>query len=139
MREVAERLRPWPWRQTLGFALLLNACAIGAPSSATPDPSAPGLAAASSGLCQAIAALPDRTAAQTAFTNVAHDALHRVAGDPALARSLAASVLVAMQAVEGDFGRSAAPAALDSDLRLLKDSADASLAAMGLDVPGCSS
>jgi hypothetical protein len=139
MREVADRSRPWPWRRILGLALLLNACAIGASSSLTPVSTAPVLVAASSGLCEAIAALPDRIAAQAAFTNVAHDALHRVAGDPALARSLAAGVLVAMQNVEGDFSRSAEPAALDNDLRLLKDSADAALVALGVPVPGCGS
>jgi hypothetical protein len=82
-------------------------------------------------------ALPDLSAAEHAFTNVAHDALHRLAADPRLGRPIAARVLEAMQKVEADFSRSSDVVALTGDLRELQASADTALRAIGEEVPGC--
>lgn len=90
-----------------------------------------------SGLCAALAALPDRPAAERAFTNIAHDALHGLAADQRLDRALAAHILETMQIVEMDFGRSAAADALSLDLGALRDSASVALEAVGEIVPSC--
>jgi hypothetical protein len=102
-----------------------------------PSASAVGLSASSVGVCEAIAALPDPAAAERAFTNVAHDALHGLAGDPRLSRSMSARVLEAMQRVEADFSRSADVATLSGDLAELHTSADSALEALGEEVPAC--
>ncbi len=96
-----------------------------------------GLAASSSGVCEAIAALPDVSAAQRAFTNVAHDALHDLAADPRLDRSISAHVLEVMQQVESDFERPPDEAVLAADLTELRVSADGALQAIGEAVPAC--
>jgi hypothetical protein len=97
------------------------------------------LTASSSGVCEAIAALPDVSAAQRAFTNVAHDALHGLAADPRLDRPMSARVLEAMQKVEADFERPSGVAVLTGDLTALRVSADAALQALGDVVPTCPS
>lgn len=88
-------------------------------------------------MCQAIVALPDVSAAQRAFTNVAHDALHGLAADSRLDRSMSAQVLQAMQRVEVDFTQSRDDAALGNDLANLLAVADAALRTIGEDVPAC--
>jgi hypothetical protein len=97
------------------------------------------LTASSSGVCEAIAALPDVSAAQRAFTNVAHDALHGLAADPRLDRPMSARVLEAMRKVEADFERPSGVAVLTGDLTALRVSADAALQALGDVVPTCPS
>jgi hypothetical protein len=137
---VGPAVRPSPasWRSTaVWITLLLSACSPAVSASATPSQTVLGLSASSSGVCQAIVALPDLPAAEQAFTNVAHDALHRLAADPRLGRSLAARVLEAMQKVEGDFSRSSDVAALTGDLAELRTSADLALRAIGEEVPAC--
>jgi hypothetical protein len=105
--------------------------------SGPPSKSAVDLSASSAGVCEAIAALPDPAAAERAFTNVAHDALHGLAGDPRLSRSISARVLEAMQKVEVDFSRTPDVALLSADLAELHASADSALLALGEEVPAC--
>ncbi len=117
--------------------IVLGACSPVASASPTAVRAALGLAASSSGVCEAIAALPDVSAAQRAFTNVAHDALHGLAADPRLDRPMSARVLEAMQKVEADFERQPGEAVLTADLTELRVSADAALQAIGEVVPAC--
>lgn len=127
-----------PWRWTIFWiTLVLSACSPVASGSASPGTTSPGLTAASSGVCQAIVALPDLSAAERAFTNLAHEPLHRLAADSRLARPTTARVLEAMQKVEADFAGSADAAALTDDLGELQASADAALLALGEEVPAC--
>jgi hypothetical protein len=127
---------PWRWI-LLSIALAVSACSLGGAGSDTPSQSALGLSASSAGVCEAIAALPDPVAAERAFTNVAHDALHGLAGDPRLSRALSARVLEAMQKVEADFSRTPDVALLSGDLAELHVSADSALQALGEEVPSC--
>lgn len=117
--------------------LLLSACSAVASASASPSQAALGLPASSSGVCQAITALPDLSAAERAFTNLAHDALHGLAADPRLDRSTSARVLEAMERVHTDFSESRALSVLTDDLVELHASADAALEALGVEVPQC--
>ena len=126
----------WRWI-LLSIALALMACSPAGAGSSTPGQQSLGLSASSAGVCEATAALPDTSAAERAFTNVAHDALHGLAGDPRLSRSLSARVLEAMQKVEADFSRTPDVALLSGDLAELHASADAALQALGEDVPAC--
>jgi hypothetical protein len=126
------------WRSTaVWIALVLSACSPGANTSSASSQAARGLAASSAGVCQAIEALPDVTAAERAFTNVAHEALHGLAADPRLTRSVSAPVLEAMQKVEADFSSSTGASALGDDLAELRVSTDAALGALGEEVPLC--
>jgi hypothetical protein len=104
---------------------------------ATPDLPAHGLPASSSGVCKAIAALPDLSAAERAFTHLGHEALHGLAADPRLDRSMSARVLEAMEKVEADFSQSPDITVLTDDLGELHASADAALQALGVQVPAC--
>lgn len=127
-----------PWRSTAAWiTLVLSACSPVASPSATPSQPALGLPASSSGVCEAIDALPDESSAKLAFTNLAHDALHSLAGDPRLGRSMSARVLEAMTKVEVDFSRSPDVAVLTDDLAKLHASADAALESLGVEVPAC--
>jgi hypothetical protein len=135
---VAVRPSRRRWRSIIAVtALLLSACSPTGSGPGTPGQPAIGLSASSAGVCQAIAALPDPAAAERAFTNVAHDSLHGLAGDPRLSRSLSARVLEAMQKVEADFSQTPDVASLSGDLAQLRASADAALQALGEDVPAC--
>jgi hypothetical protein len=120
------------------ITLVLTACSSAASVSTTPGQLASGLTASSSGVCQAIAALPDLAAAERDFTNLAHQALHELAADPRLARSMSARVLETMATVEDDFRQSPDVAVLTDDLKEVHASADAALTALGQDVPPCS-
>jgi hypothetical protein len=88
-------------------------------------------------VCRAIDALPDVAAAERVFTNVAHEALHGLAADPRLSRSMSARVLEAMQKVETDFSGSTGASALGDDLAVLQVSTDVALGALGEEVPVC--
>ncbi|MDP9273054.1 MAG: hypothetical protein M3O93_05905 [Chloroflexota bacterium] len=88
-------------------------------------------------MCQAIAALPDVPAAERIFTNVAHGALHLLAADPRLDRSMSAGVLETMQKVEADFRHSPGVAVLTDDLANLHALANTALHAIGEEVPAC--
>ncbi len=88
-------------------------------------------------MCQAIAALPDVAAAERIFMNVAHAALHLLAADPRLDRSMSAGVLETMQKVEADFRHSPGVTVLADDLANLHASADSALKAIGEDAPAC--
>lgn len=125
-----------PW-VTLPLALLLVACSPAGGTSPTPRASQADLTAAASGVCEALAALPDAAAADRAFTNVAHDALHALAAAPGLDRTLAAPVLEAMERVETDFDAPSDVAALAADLGDLHDAAGNALEALGTDVAPC--
>jgi hypothetical protein len=132
------RRSPTPWRSVVAMiTLLLSACSPLASGSTTASPRLVGLSASSSGVCQAIVALPDVSAAERAFTNLAHEALHGLAADPRLERALSARVLEAMAKVEADFARSADAATMTADLTELQDSAEAALRALGLEAPAC--
>jgi hypothetical protein len=128
-----------PWRSTAAWItlLLLSACSPVASVSVTPSQPALGLSSSSSGVCQAIAALPDLSAAGRAFTNLAHEALHGLAADPRLARSMSARVLEAMEKVEADFSQARDVAVLTDDLAELQASANAALQTLGEEVPAC--
>lgn len=131
-------MRPTTWLVAGALImLLLTACSPVANSAATPSQPAAGWDAASSGLCQAVAALPDQAAAERAFTNLAHDHLHALAADPRLDRSLAAKILEAMQAVEVDLSRPSDVAVLTGDLAALRDTTDAALHAIGVELRTC--
>jgi hypothetical protein len=119
------------------IVLLLGACSPAVSASPTPSQPALGLAASSSGVCEAIAALPDRSAAKRAFVNLAHEALHDLAADPRLDRSMSARVLEAMEKVEADFGQPVDVAVLAGDLAAIHAAADSALQSLGEDVPAC--
>jgi len=125
----------------IAASLAIGACSAGSiPSrgaTTPPSQSALGLRAASSGVCQAIIALPDLSAAERAFRNLAHDALHGLAADPRLGRSMSARTLEAMEKVEADFSGSPDVAVLTDDLAELHSSADAALQALDVEVPPC--
>ena len=127
---------PWRWI-LLSIALVLSACSPAGAGSGTPGQPSLGLSASSAGVCQAIAALPDLSTAERTFTNVAHEALHDLAADPRLGRSMSAHVLEAMEKVETDFSQSPDVAVLTDDLTELRASADAALQALGEEVPPC--
>ena len=129
--------RPAPRVSAVCLMLILGACSPAAGGSPGTVSQGPGLAASSSGVCEAIVALPDLPRSQRAFTNLAHDALHGLAADPRLTRSLSARVLEAMQQVEADFDRPSDVALLTGDLKALHTSADAALQALGESVPAC--
>jgi hypothetical protein len=121
------------------FALLLAGCAPASGPTPTPGASS-GLGAAATGVCAALHALPDTVAAERAFTDDAHEALHALASAPGLERSLAAPVLETMQRVEADFATTpASPDAsrLARDLGSLHAAASAALAALGAAAPAC--
>jgi hypothetical protein len=92
---------------------------------------------ASSGLCHALGALPDAPAAGRAFINEAHEALHRLAADPRLARPMAARVLETMQKVEADLASQPDATLLATDLAALRATADAALETLGVELPSC--
>jgi hypothetical protein len=126
------------WRSTAAsVTLLLTACLpiTGAPAS--PSQGALGLLTASSGLCETSAALPDTSAAERTFTNRAHEALHTLAADPRLDRSVSARLLEAMEKVHTDFSEASDAAVLTEDLGRLHASADAALEALGMEAPAC--
>jgi len=127
-----------PWCATAAWiTLILCACSPVGGASATPSRPAIGLPASSSGVCQAIAALPDLSAAERAFTNLAHEALHGLAADPRLDRSMSARVLEAMEEVEADFRQTPGVGVLTDDLAKLHTAADGALQALGVEVPAC--
>jgi hypothetical protein len=129
-----------PWRSTAALiALALSACSPVASASVTPSQPVLGLSASSSGVCQAIAALPDLSAAGRVFTNLAHEALHDLAADPRLGRSMSARVLEAMEKVEADFSQAPDVAVVTDDLAELQASANAALQTVGEEVPACAS
>jgi uncharacterized protein YggE len=99
-------------------------------------PAGSDLTAAASGLCQAMAALPDADAAERAFDNRAHEALHALAAAPGLDRDLSAGILESMESVERDFATSH-DSALGTDLNALARDADAALRALGQSVSPC--
>jgi type II secretory pathway predicted ATPase ExeA len=119
------------------MALLLSACSPSASATVAVNRAALEVAA-SSGVCQAMVALPDASASERAFTNLAHEALHGLADDPRLARPISARVLEAMQRIEADFRGSASVAVMTDDLEDLRVATDAALVALGVDVPACS-
>jgi hypothetical protein len=120
-------------------ALVLTACSPRASASVTSSYAGTALTDASSGVCQAIVALPDVAAAERSFANIAHESLHGLAAAPGLDRQLAAGILEAMQKVEADFGQSQQPdvAVLMSDLTTLHESADRGLVSIGQTAPPC--
>lgn len=126
-------------RAFIALLLVVTACSPVASASTTPSRPELGISAASSGVCQAIGALPDVSAAQRAFTNGAHDPLHRLAADPRLGRSMSARVLEKMEKVEADFSHEPDVAALRDDLAELHASANAALQTLGEDGPACAS
>jgi hypothetical protein len=126
------------WRPGAAWiALVLTACAPAAGASAVPAQPGSGLTASSSGVCQAIVALPDAAAAERAFINVAHQSLHGLAADNRLDRPMSARVLETMQRVEADFSGATDAPSLGRDLAALQAAADAALRAIGEEVPAC--
>ena len=110
--------------------LLLPACqALG--TGAANAGNAVDLRSASSGLCLTVATLPDTTAAERTFVNLAHAALHQLAAAPGLSRDHAAGVLESMQRVEADFRSDAPVEILTLDLQDLSAQANGALRAIG--------
>jgi hypothetical protein len=135
---VSLRLSRKPWRCSVAsITLLLIACSPGTSPSSTPSLPSLDLTASSSGVCAAIVALPDLAAAKRAFANLAHDALHALAADPGLDRTMSARVLMAMGKVEADFSPPSDVVELTADLATLHSAADAALQALGVEVPPC--
>ena len=124
------------WLTAAGVGLFLGACLPG-PASTPSGAVASGVAASSSGVCLAVAALPDVSAADRAFINVAHAALHQLAAVPRLDRAMAARILETMLTVEADFRVRAAGPVVGADLANLHAAADAALRALGIEVPPC--
>jgi hypothetical protein len=135
-RSVGPPRAPWRWI-LVAIAMMLSACSPAGAGPGALGESPLGRSASSAGVCQAISALPDTSAAERAFTNVAHDALHGLAAEPRLSRAMSARILEAMQKVEDDFSRSPDAAVLSADLTDLHTSADSALQALGEEVPGC--
>jgi hypothetical protein len=126
------------WRPgAVWIVLVLTACAPAAAASAAPAQPGSGLTASSSGVCEAIVALPDAAAAERAFINVAHQSLHGLAADNRLDRPMSARVLETMQRVEADFSGATDAPSLGRDLAALQAAADAALRAIGEEVPAC--
>jgi hypothetical protein len=126
------------WRRSMiCLVLALGACtpAASAPQAGGEGPV--GLPLASWGVCAAMLAVPDTSAAERAFTNLAHDQLHSLAADGRLSRAMSARILETMGAVETDFGRRPATATLAGDLAELHAAADVALRALGLTAPAC--
>ncbi len=134
MRPVERRVRG---SALLILMLSMVACAPGQTASATTGAGQSDPTAASSGVCQARLDLPDVTAAGRAFTDLAHEALHRLAADTRLSRSMAAAILESMERSETDLGHAPSPAALSTDLDALQVATDAALTALGETVPTC--
>ena len=116
----------------------LTACAA-QPSDSVQSIVPSGLSAASAGLCDALAALPDAPAVERAFTDHAHDALHALAADDRLDRATAATLLEAMERLESDLDQAVDSDLLSGDLHALKDSTDGALQVLGEEVPPCES
>lgn len=136
--ELPVRLLRAPWRSTAALiTLMLSACSSVPSMSTPPSQPTPGLTESRSGICQAIAALPDPSAAERAFTNLAHDPLHTLAADARLDRSMAARILEAMEKVEADFTQSPDVAVLTDDLTALLAATDRALEALNVQVPPC--
>jgi hypothetical protein len=126
------------WRPgAVWIVLVATACSPTAGASGTLGPTGSGLTESSSGVCQAIRALPDAAAADRAFINVAHQALHGLAADNRLDRPMSARVLETMQRVEADFSGATDAPSLGRDLAALQAAADAALRAIGEEVPAC--
>jgi hypothetical protein len=126
-----------PWRPGAAWmVLVLIGCSPAAGASATSGQPGSGLTASSSGVCEAIVALPDTSAAERAFINV-HEALHGLAADDRLDRPMSARVLETMQRVEADFSQASDAPVLGRDLAALRAAADAALHAIGEAVPAC--
>jgi hypothetical protein len=117
--------------------VLLPGCQSVGPATSGERASASGsgtgtdLAAASTGVCKALAALPDTKAAERSFENVAHAALHALAAAPTLDRALSAAVLESMERVEADFTTSGAGGRLRQDLEALLEDTNMALQAIG--------
>jgi hypothetical protein len=134
MRPLDHRLKG---STLLILSLSMIACSPSQAGSLTTSPGQGDAAAASSGVCLARLALPDATVAARAFTDLAHDALHRLAADTRLSRSAAAAILETMQRSETDLGHAPISAELATDLDALQDATDAGLTALGEVVPPC--
>ena len=133
MRPLDRRLRG---SILLVLMLSMVACA-GENPSATADPGKDDPTAASSGLCEARHDLPDVAAARRAFTDLAHEALHRLAADTRLSRAMAAAILESMERSEADLSHAPSAAELATDLDALQAATDAALTTLGEAVPTC--
>jgi hypothetical protein len=93
---------------------------------------------AATGLCHAIGLVADdRDGAVRAFTDEAHLALHALASDQRLQRSLAAELLQAKYAVEADLSAGASGQPLYDDLLTLYQATVAALDDIGAQIPAC--
>ena len=80
----------------------------------------------------------DVAAARTTFAGRAHDGLHDIARElEEVDRALAARLLEAKAAVEGDFNASPPPASVVDDLTRLADRAREGLARLAVEAPPC--
>jgi hypothetical protein len=123
-----------------GLVMALTACSASTTpgaSTGSPAATAAGLSQSSAGVCAAIAALPDAAAAEHAFDNSAHEALHGLAADPRLDRIASAAVLESMERVESDFAEPSGTQALAADLATLLEVANRALRAIGEAAPAC--
>jgi hypothetical protein len=130
------------YRRLAGSALIIltlssMSCASSPSESVASSPFQIDPTSASSGVCTARLALPDVAAAGRAFTDLAHEGLHRLAADSRLSRSKAAGILEAMERSEADLSDSPSAADLAPDLDALQIATDEALKALGQVVPAC--
>jgi mono/diheme cytochrome c family protein len=90
------------------------------------------------GVCLAVGALPDDPgAARRVYSDRARLALHALAADSRMDRSLAGELLQAKARVEADLADDAAPADLRNDMVALEGVANAALRSIGIGSGGC--
>lgn len=121
----------------LAVALALSGC-DGEPAPGAGDRREDRYLSAVDGLCGALTSAQDPDAAQAAFLDRSHQALHEIAAevqgrDPAPA----AALLEAKARVETDFREGATPSALERDLQTLIGATVDALRTLGIESPGC--
>jgi hypothetical protein len=126
---------------TAAAALLLVAC----PGDGEPGPTPPSppstedrWLAAVDGLCGALTSAQEPEAAEAAFFDRSHDAIHEIAAAvQAEDTSAAAALLEAKTAVETDFETGAGPSRIEIDLQALIQATREALTVLGIESPGC--
>ncbi|MEX2459564.1 MAG: hypothetical protein WD770_11350 [Actinomycetota bacterium] len=118
-------------------SLALFAACDGGPEPVPTDPTARWLASVD-GLCEALDHAGDAEAAERAFVDRSHDALHEIAAAATEAdREAAAALLTAKNRVEADFEDPPGRAELEGHLQTLIAATVDALTTLGIDAPGC--
>lgn len=114
--------------------------AAGCDGEPAPDPTGADARwlAAVDGLCASIAEAGDPAAAERAFFDRSHDALHEIAAAASEAdREAAAALLTAKNRVEADFRDAPTRQELEGHLQTLIAATVDALTALGVNAPGC--